>query len=525
MSFLADLVAKAQSMLEAPKPSERNAIKANSFDRADWKEVLETTPAMQRVTEELRQSVDYVDDFMQDLHSEFYKIDPTVLPADQMLPTHVANRAVTEQMLEMPEVRNLRQHSVGDKYGSAMAITAMQEVATETLTRINEAVEEAEKRREEAEKRREEAGSDLGQLIEQAQNGEPNAQTEGLLQAKMDQFDQAQQQAQQAQQQAQEQATTTCEGMSNKIRSAAKEVTQKLDDEQELMSAFGVDPGEVQRMNVQERIELAKKIQNNRLAKFAKLLGQFKMVQQAESRKRVTNAASEVHGVTQSDELTRMIAGEFLNFADPSLETLMWLRWSEHQLNTYDVRGKENLGQGPIICVVDESGSMQAEDVAGGSREAWSKALALCLADQARRRKRDFIYIGFSSPGQQHVVEFPNGESTLPRVMAMTEHFFGGGTHYERPLMMALEIIETKFDAHGKARPDIVFITDDEYGSMDPTFMANYNRVKDKASIKCYGISLGCGYSGALQQISDNVRSVTELVSDPRSVGDLFRTI
>ena len=72
----------------------------------------------------------------------------------------------------------------------------------------------------------------------------------------------------------------------------------------------------------------------------------------------------------------------------------------------------------------------------------------------------------------------------------------------------------------------LVFITDDEYGRLSPDFLKEWDRVKEKASIRCYGISLGCGYSGALEVIADNVRSVRDLISsDPNKIGDLFRTI
>ena len=359
---------------------------------------------------------------------------------------------------------------------------------------------------------------------EQGEEGQDAGDLAAELQAQMDQFAQAQVDMQQAAQEAGEQAGATAEGMSNKMRSAAKKATQEADEEQQLMSGFGVDPGTLQRMPVAERIALAKRLRGSRLAKFSKLLGQFKMVQQAESRRRVTNAASEVHGITQGDDLHRMAMAEMISFADPTTETLLWQRWSEKQMLQYDVRGKEKLGQGPIIVVCDESSSMNATDVAGGSREAWSKALALALCDQARRRKRDFIYVGFASQGQQHVVEFPKGEAPVDKVIAMTEHFFGGGTHYEAPLLTALEIAD-RFDNEGKGRPDIVMLTDDEYGALKPEFMHRWNAVKDKTSMKCYGIAIGCGYSGALKQISDNVRSITQMVSDPRNVGDLFRTI
>jgi len=538
MSFLSDLIDKGKDLLswEQKPPSETEAVKRNSFDRSDWEHVLEAAPTIRQMQSNLEKTVDYADDFMADLHAAVFKVEPTVRGADEMKPTHVANRAVMEQLLDMPEMQTLRQHSTGDVYGSALAMVAMQETAVETLQRVHSAAEEAakaeEERQQEREKRQQEIADQIADLeanpppepLPPGASGPelpPDPRVEGLK-TQMDQFGSLAAPSNGGVQQA---AQNAAKGMENKLRSAAKKATGELDEENTLMSSFGVEPGDLQRMDVRERMALAKKLANNRLAKFAKLLGQFKMVQQAESRKRVVNAASEVHGITTGDDLTRMATSELLNFADESLEDLMWLRWSESELSIYDVRGKENQGQGPIIAVVDESGSMGATDVAGGTREAWSKALALALCDQAKRRKRDFRYIGFSSAGKQRVVDFPQGHTPVHKVIEMTEGFLNGGTNYEQPLRMALEMIEKDFDALGKPRPDIVFITDDAYGSMDADFMHEWNRVKDKTSLKCYGIAIGCDSSGALAAVSDNVREITALVSDPRNMADIFRTV
>jgi uncharacterized protein with von Willebrand factor type A (vWA) domain len=534
MSYIEDLINKAKDMLATPKPTETRAIKSTSFDRYDYDSTVATVPAVQKEVDHLRDSIDYVNDFMGDVHSMFWKTEPHQHAKRDIVEAYRGNAEIIDQMLQMPEVSNLRQHSVSDKYGTAMAMVSVKDEVLETAKKVQEARSEAEQAAQEAAQRAADNAAAMQALIDQMGQPQPGIGPSAdefyasQLQGKMDQFNQNQQQQQQAQQQAEDAAQQAAEQMANQIRSAAKKADQELTEEQELCSAFGVDPGELQLMSVPERIELAKVLRNNRLAKFAKLLGQFKTVQQAESRRRVINASSEVHGITQSAYLERMVAGEFLNFADESLETLMLLRWTEHQLNTYDVRGKEKLGQGPIICVVDESGSMGCEDVAGGSREAWSKALALAMCDQARRRNRDFHYIGFGSRGQEHHVKFPGGKAGIEKVISMTEHFFSGGTHYEKPLMSALSIIEKEFDrdSANKGRPDIVFISDDEYGNLDDTFLEEYRRIKAKASIKTYGIAVGCSAGGAMQQISDNVRAITELVdSDPRKLGDLFRTI
>ena len=538
MSFLSDLIEKGKDLLsfEQKPPTETEAVKRNSFDRADWDRVRKAAPAIKAMQSRLEKTVDYAGDFLADLHAEVFKVEPIVRDAEEMKPTHVANQAVMRQLKDMPEMTALRQHSTGDVYGSALAMLAMQDTAVETLKRVQSAAEEAAKAELERAEQREKLKQEIEDQIKDLEENPPPPPLPpgtqgperppeircGGLQTKIDQLGSLPQPHNANIQQAAQQAA---QGMDRKLRSQAKAATEELDGEETMMSAFGVEPGDLQRMSVQERMKLAKQLANNRLAKFAKLLGQFKTIQQAESRKRVTNAASEVHGITTGDDLTRMVPSEYLNFADKSLETLMWLRWSESQLDIYDVRGKENQGQGPIIAVVDESGSMGCEDVAGGSREAWSKALALALCDQAKRRKRDFVYVGFASRGEQHVIEFLGGQAPVAKVIAMTEHFFNGGTNFEEPLRLALKIIEEKFDAQAKPRPDIVFITDNAYGGMDPKFMHEWNRVKDKTSMKCYGIAIGCQAGGALAAVSDNVREITQLVSDPSTMSDVFRTI
>jgi uncharacterized protein with von Willebrand factor type A (vWA) domain len=458
---------------------------------------------------------------MGDLHAMFLKTDPQIRDVKEMDPSRVANREVLAHLLDLPEVQSLRQHSKNDRYGSAMAMLAVQDAVTESLTRAQSAAQEAEEKRQEAERQQQERADALAEALAQAEAGQGDP---GDLQAKMDQFANTPAPDPSGVEKAAQQAAESAE---NAVRNAAQKATDDLDEEAAIMSAFGVEPGELQNMSAEERIALAQLVRGNRLAEFAKLIGQFKRVQRAESRRRVKDAASETHSLRTSNDLPRMVTAEWLNMADPILEELMWLRWLEHNLLTTDVHGRERQGQGPVIVVCDESSSMLATDVAGGSREAWSKALALALLDQARQRKRDFVYIGFSSlQNTPRVIEFPGGNSSIEKVLEMTEGFLGGGTHFEKPLMLALDHIVKRGD---KPRPDIVFLTDDEYKeakALPPEFLTKWFKVKDRMSIKCYGIQIGCAMSGSLEAVSDNVRSITSLVdSDPRAVGDLFRTI
>lgn len=545
MSILTDLITAGRTMLTRKRPlppTETQALNSHLYDVADWKDTLDKSSMMQHLTENLtKEGFGQAPELMQDLHGVFHKIDPRVHAEAQMADEFKANRAVVESMLSQPEVQNLRSQTIGDKYGSAFAMQKMAGTVKETLDRVQAMQEQALEEQKQADADAEQAQQDLAEALTAAQEAldsvDPNADpndpnhdpnggcSPGGVQRLFDAAQAAIDAAEAAQVEVDNARSRGARATKKAIAAKAAETEEALAEELALAAAFGADPGEVKKMSVEERTALAERLRSNRLAAFVKLLGAFKTVQKAESRKRVINAGSEVHGVTLGADWNRVTVGELLNFADPTLELLMLKRWVDRQLIVNDVRGKENLGQGPIIFVGDESGSMTDKRVSGGTREAWMKALALAMLEQAKHRNRDFIYIGFASEHQQRMVRFPQGKVTLDLVLEMTEVMLGGGTNYERPLAMALQEIENYANA-GKSRPDIVFVTDDAYRRIADPFMDKWRALKDRASIKCYGISVGVKSSGALEQICDSVQDIDDMVNDdPRAMGELFRTI
>ncbi len=68
-------------------------------------------------------------------------------------------------------------------------------------------------------------------------------------------------------------------------------------------------------------------------------------------------------------------------------------RFVEGQTMIFEQKGKEELGKGPIILCLDQSGSMRNLD-------AQAKGFTLALMSIARRQKRDFCLILFSTRTQ-----------------------------------------------------------------------------------------------------------------------------
>lgn len=535
---LSKLIKRAQTAFDSWMPhtesgTHTDSIHRDSFDEYDWKNLRDEVPVLNTNIDKLKVKFDYVDDFFEDFFNLLHQGDPMVRDESEMLDSRRPNRTMSTEFKDMPEVEGLRLSTMHDVYSTAMAMVSMQPKLEEAYKRTSAAQQAA---REEQQRREElrEAMRQLAQALANAEQVDPDdedAQEQAAqgLQEAMDALEAAGGVLIDAGDQARAEAGQAARAARNALRQAANQAADERAEEQELMRAFGVEDGELQRMSFAERKRLSERLKNNRLAKFAKMIGQFRTIQSAESRRKVVHSPDEVVGVELGDNLQRMTAGEMSNLAEPLLEDEFWLRWANQRLLQYKLSGHEKLGQGPIIVVCDESGSMSGSyfggiDLAGGTPEAWSKALALALCEQARRGGRDFYYIGFSSYNQQWTCFFEKGRAPLEKVIQFTEHFFNGGTHYEKPMMMALEIVE-RYGADDKPKPDVVFITDDEYQRPDKDFLERWQTARHKLSMKVYGIVIGHQSSGALDALSDNVRSITEMSSDPSVMRDIFRTI
>ena len=84
---------------------------------------------------------------------------------------------------------------------------------------------------------------------------------------------------------------------------------------------------------------------------------------------------------------------------------------------------------------------LRLDEAAGGvSGEAWAKACALALLDQARAARRDFAGILFSSASELADVPVPRRPApAIGDVLDFAESFFGGGTDFAAPLDAAAE--------------------------------------------------------------------------------------
>ena len=268
-------------------------------------------------------------------------------------------------------------------------------------------------------------------------------------------------------------------------------------------------------------------------------------------------------GVTTGG-LEEMIEDELTSFVHPALRMQLLQRISTEQALNYDYQGKEQVGDGPIVIAIDNSGSMTLPMGATGysrdapcpqqgcrgtitlnfysnespkcgrcghmahTREAYAKALALALIESAKKSGRDVVCINFSSPPHNPMTEyrFPRGRASFPELVRFTEEFQNGGTVFEPPILRAMEIIRADFTKDGLANADLVFITDDDCRVQKTWVEQHVDPVKRDIGVKVWGIAIGSDVSdaGPMSLFCDDVRTITDLY-DTSLVADLAKGV
>jgi uncharacterized protein with von Willebrand factor type A (vWA) domain len=123
----------------------------------------------------------------------------------------------------------------------------------------------------------------------------------------------------------------------------------------------------------------------------------------------------------------------------------------------YELGGKTTKARGPLVFLIDASGSMQ------GHREEWAKACAMALMEIARIQRRPFAVVYFDG-GIKHSTFFAAGEADTAKILEVMGVECTGGTNIGQALayaerVVACELTETVTWKVGKDA-DVVLLTD-----------------------------------------------------------------
>ncbi|MGH7822551.1 MAG: VWA domain-containing protein, partial [Candidatus Binatia bacterium] len=263
-------------------------------------------------------------------------------------------------------------------------------------------------------------------------------------------------------------------------------------------------------------LELGRRLARNpKLRKLSRLLGRMREQALALRHRLFERRDEEVFDVTAGRDLGRLLPQEMLAISHPTLHRDWQRRYVEGELLQYHLRGNDERGRGPMVVCLDVSSSM------AGEKEIWSKAVTLTLLDIARRERRRFRAILFSSAETGlKTFDLNRGErylSDLSGALDLADYFPGGGTDFERPLDAALECLgESRF-----RRGDVILVTDGEC-RVGEEWRERFLAEKKRLDFSLYSILIDVGGSAVetLAALSDRVSRVSDLTAD--GVKELF---
>ena len=491
-------------------------IETDSYDREMFSELESDSEGLRDLIGRGSALLPGFRSLMLDLFAAFYKHNVVFLPEEGVRRSSLLPRRLLLGVGRDPDYASLREDTVLDAYKSALAAMQMGEMILEWLKsgdgpgekplmrewETDRAERDAEEISDESDTMEEVAG-------EEGETGEAFEKVRREKKSELDKEEKALKKITDDLKKGHENMEVRIKGL---VRSSMKATSDNVENAEDELTSWSASMGAPGERSAGEKLDLAARLYSNeKLRRLSRLVGSLKEEMLRGRRKSWARRGSEVYDVALGSDIGRLIPSELAALANAGLRADFKKRLLEGKLLQYSLRDEK--GRGPMVICLDGSSSME------GKKELWSKGVCLALLDIARRERRKFSVIVFSSGGMpDRVFESSPGEGRggwgmkEKDVFELAGYFPGGGTNFEEPLDRALEILKgSKF-----RRGDIVFITDGEAGVGD-AWLEGFRRERARLGFKVYSVLIDLTERESwetLSLFSDKVTSVSKLTSD-----------
>lgn len=440
-----------------PPPPAPKALVADDYDTWAW-QTVRGAQDIKGVAHDLSSQVPEIEHLSQDVFDALHQPFPQMRPKERVRKDYQRARGALEELMSTGDYAGLHQMTRMKKLAASMATAAVTRAVAETLAKQNE------------------------EQPQGAGEGE-----EGGSQTQRDELRAA-------------------------ARAAMQEVQQDIQDTQTALSAFGGKHWDKSEANMtladlEEIRKFANLLLNDPfLRDVLEQIGRMLPRQKAWQRQKVKPGAQEVTGVIYGRNLSRALPEELARLATPETELLFYRDWLRGHLLQTEMRGRKPIAKGPVICVIDESGSMM------GANHAWAKAIfAVHLQATCQPQKRDMHLMHFSSGQALKEDAYPKGQGTLQEVIASVRHFFGGGTNFTPWMLRAMDIIRA--DTYKGA--DVLLITDGDV-SLEEKIVEEWRKLRAEKKFNCVGVLIGAypDDKARMETICDQSFMLTDLAQD-----------
>lgn len=496
------------------KPIEetQSVLNTDRFDRRRFCEILSKSQNMQKT---LKEGIEILPSFyplMSDVWASFYKTQPKI--KEEVEPTVIQNKEFIEKVHESEDFQKLHPTTRLDDLTSAISTLSYSEKVIDWIIDqrinndlLNQMMIEALNQQKRLNR--------MLRKIEEAENKNLSEQEKTNLENSKDEI---QKTFEQTMSQLQKELSKSMKSkeMNDLLLETLKETKEtKRSLDQLLQYGAGTQASDLKTMPLNDKLILADTLRKNKKVRvIAEWAGRFKEIAK-QKRKSKSLHSIEQSGVTIGNEVERLLPQELAFYKHPSTKLDFLRRFSERQTMMFSPESKEEVGKGPFVICLDQSGSMTHLD-------EQSKGFVLAMAMIARKERRDFAVIPFSSDQRLESYFFKKGKITASELTTMAESFLDGGTLFIPPLKEAMEIIQ--HNKHLK-RADILFVTDgtpSDHTKLKTFIKTNFKVFKKKHEVNVMSVLIGdkCPEI-VVKTFSDRIIKANDFMND--EVTDLFK--
>jgi len=501
-------------------------IETDSYDRARFGELVRDSGSLRALIEQGSVLLPQFGSLAQDVFAALFKYNVLHARENEIAPSARVNRVLLDGLLASAPYEHLKTRTQLDEARAGLATVLLAErtlelLKSEKLFSRRDLVDHFDLARDEQQD---------AERVREAQRAEEAANDPSLSEAAREEFDKLRErlarEARMAERRLGRKAADVARDVDSRAAQAkqrleaqALDVAQALDEAADEAESWGRALGARGAGSAARSLELGRRLARNpKLRKLAALLGRMREHALALRRRLFERPTEEVYEVETGRELARLLPQELLGLRHPALRRDWRRRYVEGALLQYRLRGDDERGRGPMVVCLDTSSSM------AGDKELWSKAVALTLLDIARRERRRFRAILFSSPETGlYTLDLNRGEryaSDLQGALDLADYFAGGGTDFEHPLDAALDCLGSSRLRRG----DVVLITDGECRVSEP-WKERFLAEKKRLDFALYAILIDVGGATleTLAELADRIARVSELTDE--GVKDLFTRV
>lgn len=471
-----------------------------------FEENLQKSPRLVKLIQEEEEEYPEVYELALDIYSALYKYTPMLVKEEQIKFKYILNYGAIKQLMGDPKYKEIRSITRIDVMSSLIGTEMFLKEVMETIRKLQKeykeklaAYEKAKKEAKEAyEKQKNEAGKQDEFTLEEAKKRleESKKELRQLYKSKD----------------------------KRQLKKAINDLSTDVQSVNETIGHWGLGNDQsYQQLPYEDKMKMIHDLNNNKkLKRIALLAGKFMEIFLEGEKAKTKKTRSHIEDVTMGDDVPRVLPSEIVKMKHPVLRKQFIKSYSEKRLLQHEYGGKVRKGKGPIVSMVDCSGSMS------GDNEVFAKAICLALLNVARRQKRSFLVVHFDSGVSAKNLKTNKFSRKNPynikEVIDMASYFGGGGTEFEPPLERGqLEINKEK----EFSKADLIMITDGNSAISD-SFLKNFLDWKHKKNVNVFSILVDRGYASTstLSEFSDKIETVDDVDSKGDQVArSLFSTL